>query len=142
VIAFPHWGPNMTTEPAPWQRERAAEMLEAGATLVAGHSAHVFHGVERYRGGVALYDLGDSLDDYRLDARMRNDLGVFALWRPGAEPELELAGLRLRYACTELAAGDDADWIAARLGATCGSLGTAIERVAANRFMVRSTDDR
>ncbi len=45
VIAFPHWGPNMTTEPAVWQRRAAEQMHDAGADLVAGHSAHVFHGV-------------------------------------------------------------------------------------------------
>src|SRR5262245_16455521 len=31
LIAFPHWGPNMTTAPAPWQREAAAALQEAGA---------------------------------------------------------------------------------------------------------------
>ncbi|MGZ4262216.1 MAG: CapA family protein, partial [Solirubrobacteraceae bacterium] len=31
VIAFPHWGPNMTTRPARWQRRAAAELHEVGA---------------------------------------------------------------------------------------------------------------
>ena len=46
VVAFPHWGPNMTSEPAGWQRARARELVAAGADLVAGHSAHIFHGIE------------------------------------------------------------------------------------------------
>ena len=46
-----------------------------GATLVAGHSAHVPHGVA----GRVLYDLGDFLDDYRVDPRLRNDLGLLFL---------------------------------------------------------------
>src|SRR5438874_1973931 len=37
VIVSPHWGPNMTTEPLPYVRRSAAAMLDAGATLVAGH---------------------------------------------------------------------------------------------------------
>ena len=49
--------------------------VEAGATLVAGHSAHVFHGVA----GRVLYDLGDFLDDYRVDPELRNDLGLLFL---------------------------------------------------------------
>jgi poly-gamma-glutamate synthesis protein (capsule biosynthesis protein) len=134
VIAFPHWGPNMTVRPAPWQRERAAELLEAGADLVAGHSAHVFHGAERLRGGLALYDLGDALDDYAVDPRLRNDLGIFVLWRPGASPEIELAGLRLDYCHTRIASGADAEWIAQRLAAACAELGTRVERMAESRF--------
>jgi poly-gamma-glutamate capsule biosynthesis protein CapA/YwtB (metallophosphatase superfamily) len=30
VIAFPHWGPNMASEPQPWQRRRAVELQAAG----------------------------------------------------------------------------------------------------------------
>src|ERR687891_98775 len=52
----------------------AVGSVDAGAALVAGHSAHVFHGVQD---GV-LFDLGDFLDDYAVDARLRNDLGL--LW--------------------------------------------------------------
>jgi poly-gamma-glutamate capsule biosynthesis protein CapA/YwtB (metallophosphatase superfamily) len=41
VLVSPHWGPNMVAEPLPQIRRAAAELVEAGATLVAGHSAHV-----------------------------------------------------------------------------------------------------
>src|SRR5919199_6362635 len=63
VLVTPHWGPNMTAEPVPHVRRAAAALVAAGATLVAGHSAHVFHGVTRR----VLYDLGDFLDDYATD---------------------------------------------------------------------------
>jgi poly-gamma-glutamate capsule biosynthesis protein CapA/YwtB (metallophosphatase superfamily) len=134
VIAFPHWGPNMSTVPERWQRARARDMLEAGADLVAGHSAHVFHGVERRPRGLVLYDLGDALDDYAVDAQLRNDLGVLALWNPEGAPELELVGLRLHFCRTGLAAGADADWIESRLERACSELGTGIERVDEQRF--------
>jgi poly-gamma-glutamate synthesis protein (capsule biosynthesis protein) len=136
VLAFPHWGPNMTTASAGWQRERASELLAAGADAVAGHSAHVFHGVERLSGGLAAYDLGDALDDYAVDRNLRNDLGIVALWRPGEEPPLELVGLRLDFCHTRLAEKADADWIAARLGDACSRLGTSVERTAEQRFLV------
>ena len=136
VLAFPHWGPNMTGEPAAWQRERARELVAAGADLVAGHSAHVFHGIGRVEDSPVLYDLGDALDDYRVDEELRNDLGVLVLWRPGADPELELAGLQLDYCETGLARGADADWIAARLERACAELGTRAERVGVQRLTV------
>lgn len=136
VIAFPHWGPNMVTRPARWQKDRAGELIDAGADLVAGHSAHVFGGVQFQSGQPVLYDLGDALDDYAVDAELRNDLGILALWRPDTEPTLELVGLRLDFAFTELATGDDADWIARRLERACAELGTRVERLADERFRV------
>jgi poly-gamma-glutamate synthesis protein (capsule biosynthesis protein) len=137
VIAFPHWGPNMTTAPTHWQRRAARRLVEAGADLVAGHSAHVFHGVGWTEHGPVLYDLGDALDDYRVDPALRNDLGLMALWRPGGgADELELVGLFLDFCRTELATGEEADWIARRLDAACGELGTDVERLAEQRFNV------
>ncbi len=65
VLVTPHWGPNLTAEPVEHVRAAAGALLEAGATLVAGHSAHVFQGVAPR----VLYDLGDFLDDYRVDPR-------------------------------------------------------------------------
>ena len=138
VIAFPHWGPNMTVRPSPSHRKRAGELLQAGADLVAGHSAHVFHGIERHPGGVALYDLGGAIDDYAVDAELRNDLGLLALWRPGAAPELELVGLKLDFCHTTLADGADADWAHARLEMACGELGSAVERPGVQRFTVQA----
>jgi poly-gamma-glutamate capsule biosynthesis protein CapA/YwtB (metallophosphatase superfamily) len=137
VIAFPHWGPNMNAHTDRWQLRAAAEMLDAGATLVAGHSAHVFHGVGWSGGRPALFDLGDALDDYAVDSRLRNDLGVLALWRPGdVESSIELVGLRLHYCRTALAHGADAEWISARLTKASRSLGSSVERLAEQRFLV------
>jgi len=137
VIAFPHWGPNMNPHTASWQRKAAAEMLAAGATLVAGHSAHVFHGVGWGERRPVLFDLGDALDDYAVDPRLRNDLGVLTLWRPGdADAPIELVGLRLDYCRTGLAYGSDAEWITTRLAYAGGSLGSSIERVTEQRFRV------
>jgi poly-gamma-glutamate capsule biosynthesis protein CapA/YwtB (metallophosphatase superfamily) len=137
VIAFPHWGSNMNPHTDRWQRKAAAGMLEAGATLVAGHSAHVFHGIGWEGDSPVLFDLGDALDDYSVDPRLRNDLGVLALWRPGnADGPLELVGLRLDYCRTGLAYGEDAEGIAARLSKACTPLGGSVERIAEQRFRV------
>lgn len=60
VLFSPHWGPNLTARP-PAHVRAAAAGIAPRVTLVAGHSAHVFHGV----GGNVLYDLGDFVNDYR-----------------------------------------------------------------------------
>jgi poly-gamma-glutamate capsule biosynthesis protein CapA/YwtB (metallophosphatase superfamily) len=124
VLVTPHWGPNMTARPRPHVRRAAAALQAAGATLIAGHSAHVFHGAEP---GI-LYDLGDFLDDYAVDSRLRNDLGLlFLVTIDRAGPQrLEAVPLKLDYCYTRLAEGDDADWIRRRFRDACAALGTEV----------------
>jgi poly-gamma-glutamate capsule biosynthesis protein CapA/YwtB (metallophosphatase superfamily) len=124
VLVACHWGPNMTARPAPYIRTAAQELTEAGATLVAGHSAHVFHGVADR----ILYDLGDFVDDYRVDQRLRNDLGLlFLVELDEAGPRtLEAVPLKLDFCHTRLAGGDDAKWIARRFTRACAELGTVV----------------
>jgi poly-gamma-glutamate synthesis protein (capsule biosynthesis protein) len=121
VLVTPHWGPNMTEEPLPYVRTAARALVEAGADLVAGHSAHVFHGV----GPRVLYDLGDFLDDYRVDRRLRNDLGLLFLVDL-ARNRLEAIPLELQFAHTRLARGDEAAWGRQRFRAACAALGTEV----------------
>jgi len=125
VLVTPHWGPNMVAEPSRRIRRAAGEMLEAGATLVAGHSAHVFHGVEP---GI-LYDLGDFVDDYATDPVLRNDLGLlFLVTLEGHGPvRLEALPLKLDYCHTRLAVGEDAAWIRRRFREACGRLGSDVQ---------------
>src|SRR5919201_1538328 len=121
VLISTHGGPNMMTEPSRSIRRAAGELLRSGATLVAGHSAHVFHGVAPR----VLYDLGDFLDDYRVDPRLRNDLGVLFLVDLAGD-RLEAVPLKLDFAHTRLATGDDADWIARRFTSACAAFGTEV----------------
>jgi len=124
VLVSPHWGPNMTPEPVPHVRLAAEAMAEAGATVVAGHSAHVFHGI-RDR---VLFDLGDFLDDYAVDSELRNDLGLlFLVTLDGEGPvRVEAVPLRLEFCFTRPAQGGEADWIARRFRRACADLGTQV----------------
>jgi len=125
VCVTPHWGPNMAAAPLPSTRAAAAALVDAGATLVAGHSAHVFQGVEP----PTLYDLGDFIDDYRTDAHLRNDLGllfIVSLGRRGPEA-LEVLPLKLSYCRTDLATGEEAEWVRRRFVAACRAFETEVE---------------
>jgi poly-gamma-glutamate synthesis protein (capsule biosynthesis protein) len=124
VLVTPHWGPNMTPRPLPHVRRAAAALRAAGATLIAGHSAHVFHGVQS---GI-IYDLGDFIDDYAVDPVLRNDLGLlfFVTLDQDGPLRLEAVPLKLEYCYTRLADGADADWIGRRFRALCAALGTEV----------------
>jgi poly-gamma-glutamate synthesis protein (capsule biosynthesis protein) len=124
VLVTPHWGPNMTPWPLPHIRRAAAALRAAGATLIAGHSAHVFHGVQPS----VLYDLGDFIDDYAVDPQLRNDLGLlfFVTLDRDGPLRLEAVPLKLEYCYTRLADGNDAAWIRDRFRALCAALGTEV----------------
>jgi poly-gamma-glutamate synthesis protein (capsule biosynthesis protein) len=120
VLVTPHWGPNMIPEPLPYIRRAAVALRGAGAALIAGHSAHVFHGVQR---GI-LYDLGDFIDDYAVD-RERNDLGLlfFVTIDKHGPLRLEAVPLKLEYCQTGLADGEEADWVRHRFRTASAALG-------------------
>jgi poly-gamma-glutamate synthesis protein (capsule biosynthesis protein) len=136
VIVFPHWGPNMTQSPAAWQRSCARELATSGADLVAGHSAHLFHGIESVRASLCLYDLGDACDDYMVSASLRNDLGLFAIWCPEDAPRLRLVALRLGYGRTGIAGSDEAGWLFERLGEACSEFGTEVTQTSPGQFSI------
>lgn len=68
-----HWGPNMVWRPSQQFRRLAHAAIDMGWKILFGHSAHVFHGVEIYRGCPILYATGDLVDDYWVDPDFRND---------------------------------------------------------------------
>jgi poly-gamma-glutamate synthesis protein (capsule biosynthesis protein) len=124
VLVTPHWGPNMTAEPLSYVRRAAAALRDAGATLIAGHSAHVFHSVQP---GI-LYDLGDFIDDYAVNPALRNDLGLLFLIKLDERGPLRLEAvpLKLEYCHTRLADGEEAAWIRHRFRLACAMLGTEV----------------
>ncbi len=134
TIVTPHWGPNMTTEPLPYVRSAARTLREAGASLIAGHSAHVVHGVS----GPILYDLGDFIDDYAVDERLRNDLGlVFVVTVDEDGPaRLEATPIALDYSYTRPADAAEADWLWRRFTAACADFGHEVIRTSDGRLAV------
>lgn len=130
ALVTPHWGPNMTTAPVPHVRAAAESLAAAGADLVAGHSAHVFHGVGRVSGTPTLFDLGDCIDDYAVDPVARNDLGLLWFVRlDGTKPvRLEAVPLFLDYCHTRLADASEAAIVERSFSQRCAALGTHVER--------------
>ena len=121
-----HWGPNWVTAPVPHLRRLAHAAIDVGWKIVYGHSAHVFHGIELYRGWPILYAAGDLVDDYAVDADLRNDhqllfevqLGEDALRRIVLHPVF------IRHGRVAPADHTRRTWIVTRMQALCRDLGT------------------
>jgi len=64
VIVSLQWGPNKRQRPTQEFVDAAHAMVDAGADIIHGHSAHIFQGIETYEGSLILYDTGNFVDDY------------------------------------------------------------------------------
>lgn len=78
IVLSVHWGPNWRDRPYQDFRNFAYAVLNAGADLIHGHSAHMINGIELYKGKPIFYNMGDVIDDYAVDPVKRNDLSYIA----------------------------------------------------------------
>lgn len=128
VIVSVHWGPNMVVEPPPEHRAFARALVDRGADVVHGHSAHLVQGVEVFRSRPILYDTGDALDDYAVDPVLRNDHGMLFHLAADADGPIALTmrPLRLSFAQVDLAEGETAAAINDRFRRLSAALGTTL----------------
>lgn len=132
VVFSNHWGANFVERPSPDFRRFAQRVIELGADVYYGHSAHLCHGIEIHRGKPILYDTGDFIDDYAVDPLLRNDRSCLfkLMFEAGELRRIELIPVTLDVAQVALARGEDFAAIAARMERLCAELGTALERQA------------
>jgi poly-gamma-glutamate capsule biosynthesis protein CapA/YwtB (metallophosphatase superfamily) len=128
VIFSIHWGPNMRTRPTQQFREFARRVVEAGADLFWGHSAHVVQGVELWQGKPILYDTGDFVDDYAVHGELRNDLSALFLMRARAAAieRIDLVPATIGRCQVNRAHGAERAWFAERFTTLCAELGTEV----------------
>jgi poly-gamma-glutamate capsule biosynthesis protein CapA/YwtB (metallophosphatase superfamily) len=130
ILFSNHWGPNMVEHPRDIFRRFARSVVDRGADVYYGHSAHIFQGVEVYRGKPILYDTGDFIDDYAVDERLRNDRSfVFLVSVEGGKfRRLELFPVVLSFAQTGLATGGEREEILRRMERLSAELGANFVR--------------
>jgi len=78
IVCSLHWSDNYLAAPTPEMTRLGRRLIDAGATIVHGHSAHHLLPYELYGDGVIFYAMGDFVDDYAVSERWRNDLGAVA----------------------------------------------------------------
>jgi poly-gamma-glutamate synthesis protein (capsule biosynthesis protein) len=102
--------------------------MDAGADIFHGHSAHLFQGVEIYKGKVILFDTGDLIDDYYVDPALRNDQQMLFVVTvtDGAIRRADLVPLCINRMQVNLARGETFDAIAKRMRRLSKPFGTEI----------------
>jgi hypothetical protein len=130
VVFSIHWGPNLRTVPPPEFKQFARAVMDAGADIFHGHSAHLFQGIEIYKGKPILYDTGDLIDDYYVDPEYKNDqqlLFLVTVTGSGVE-RVELVPVLISYAQVNTARGEVFDQIYERMQERSAAMGTEIRR--------------
>lgn len=117
VVVSLHWGPNMREEPPHSFVTFAHQLVECGADIIHGHSAHIFQGIELYHNKLILYDIGDFLDDYMVHPAVRNDLSFFFLVEltGSAIERLRLVPVLISQNAVNRATGSEARWALKRM---------------------------
>lgn len=130
VVFSIHWGPNFTPAPSEAFVDFAHAVIDAGADIFHGHSAHVFHGIEIYRGKLILYDTGDLIDDYYIDRQYRNDQQLLFLIHAtcGQIEQVELFPIRIYRLQLHRASGGTFGEIAERVEILSQVFGTGMRR--------------
>lgn len=128
LILSIHWGPNMRERPTASFIQFAHKLIDSGVDLIHGHSAHIFQGVEMYKGKLILYDTGDFVDDYYVDPQLRNDrsfLFVVEVNKQGIS-QLKLIPTLIESFQVNKATGSDASEALQRMQLLSRELGTEL----------------
>ncbi|HWQ31129.1 MAG TPA: CapA family protein, partial [Negativicutes bacterium] len=65
VVSF-HWGKEFDHYPGKTQQELAHEAINNGADIIIGHHPHVLQSIEKYKGKLIIYSLGNFVFDRQL----------------------------------------------------------------------------
>ncbi|MDP2762165.1 MAG: CapA family protein [Sideroxyarcus sp.] len=130
VVFSNHWGANFVERPSPEFRSFARRVIELGADIYYGHSAHICQGIEIYQGKPILYDTGNFIDDYAVHPLLRNDHSCLfeVMLAHGKLCRIELLPVALDVGYVALARGKEFEAICARMEMLCAEFGTRLIR--------------
>ncbi len=131
IVLSSHWGPNMRLRPTSQFRSFAHAVIDEGVDIFHGHSAHVFQGIEIYKGRPIIYDAGDFVDDYAVDDVLRNDWSLlYKLTATATRVErVELFPVLISGFQANLAVGEDFEGICRRIQELSAEMGTEMKRL-------------
>uniref|UniRef100_UPI003158EF69 CapA family protein n=1 Tax=Haloarcula amylovorans TaxID=2562280 RepID=UPI003158EF69 len=130
LVVSLHWGPNWEVEPSETQQSFARWLIDRGADVVHGHSAHVIQGIETYRGRPIIYDAGDFVDDYVIKDGLHNNWSfLFELViDSGTLTALDLVPVEIENERVTPARESAARWLRDRMRALSAPFETPVER--------------
>lgn len=68
LIVSMHWGPEYSRYASTAQQEMAHTLVDSGADTIIGHHPHVLQGIEKYKGKMIFYSLGNFIFDKQIQS--------------------------------------------------------------------------
>jgi len=130
VVFSNHWGANFVERPSDEFRQVGRRVIELGADIYHGHSAHILQGIEIHHGKPILYDTGNFIDDYAVHPKLRNDRSCLfrLMFENNKLCRIELLPVSLSVARVALAQGEEFEEICKRMEMLCEEFGTRLIR--------------
>ncbi|MEU5977014.1 CapA family protein [Streptomyces sp. NPDC047315] len=134
AVVSVHWGGNWGYGVTGAEQRFAHALVDAGASVVHGHSSHHPRPLEAYRGALVLYGCGDLVNDYEGISgheEYRDDLRLLylvSLAADGAFHEVRMVALRARRLRLEHAPDEDAAWLQRTVARVSGRFGVQVVR--------------
>ena len=124
VVVSCHWGSNWTNtfEMKNAMNNFAKILIDYGAKVVFGHSAHHMLPVERYNNGLIIYGLGDFVNDYAINREYRSDL-CSILRLDTNSLQYEIIPIIKMEGIPSLSNNSDAQYISKIINCACSSTG-------------------
>jgi poly-gamma-glutamate capsule biosynthesis protein CapA/YwtB (metallophosphatase superfamily) len=126
IVSF-HWGEEYKNYPAKRQQEYGRACVDSGADLVIGHHPHVMQGIEKYKGKIILYSLGNFIFDQRR-AGTNEAMVFFCRFTKDGIIDTYVLPVRIKKGRPDFAAGKDAEEIKNRIMAYSKDFNIQINR--------------
>ncbi len=137
VVFSIHWGPNMRQRPSELFRDFAHKVIDFGVDIFHGHSAHIFQGVEVYKGKLIMYDAGDFIDDYYVgDDKNDQQLLFLVTASKNKIKKLEMIPVLISQCQVNLAEGEIKEQIMERMIKLSDEFGTEVGK-SDNRLIIK-----
>lgn len=127
LIVSAHWGSNWGYTPPKEHVTIAHALIDVGADLIFGHSAHVFRGIEVYKGRPIIYSAGDFIDDYAVDEVEKNDESFIFFLEIGKDFKLSLYPTCIDRFQANLAPLERRQEILSKMDSLCKDLGSNLK---------------
>jgi poly-gamma-glutamate synthesis protein (capsule biosynthesis protein) len=83
VIPYFHWGIEYTKDPTTYQQGVARAAIDAGADMVLGNHPHWTQAIERYKGKLIVYSMGNFVFDQDWSEETLEGMLLHLYWRAG-----------------------------------------------------------
>lgn len=131
-----HWGKNYSPSASPIFQQMAKTAVDMGFDLIIGHSAHINHGIEVYKGVPIFYDLGNFLVDFKfLGWDDKSIMPMLVLDKSGVK-SIELLPINLREKAVNIAIGKEAQTILRKIEQLSTPYDTRITQIKGKGYVV------